>query len=207
MPENRDGDNSVAQVSREIKDLFCPVEDMLRLAAEGFESFRSKSPQKTVEMEKNLTGRCERMLANLVSMTEKQPEARKNILKPHITAVNHLIIIVGCSRDFAEQVIVKIKEGLLFSDKAYREINELYIEVASLMHQAFAIFEHRDSARLPEIESKAAETEKLIDCSSSEHEKRLITGICNVRSSALFLDMLDALRRIAGHAVCISRAV
>ena len=46
----------------------------------------------------------------------------------------------------------------------------------------------------------------MINNLSIEHEKRLISGACEIRSSAIFLDILDALRRIAGHAVALARA-
>jgi Na+/phosphate symporter len=46
----------------------------------------------------------------------------------------------------------------------------------------------------------------MINNFSIEHEKRLMSGACEIRSSAIFLDILDTLRRITGHAVTLARA-
>lgn len=177
------------------------VEEMLRLIIEGFDRFRLEGPREARKQASGLEQNAERVTAELVSFSEKLGEDRKLLVRRYLGVAHHLQLIGECCRELSERVTDKIQEGVLFSDKAFKEFKDLYIEVSSLLHSAILTLGNRDERLAREVAGNGKMVEGMIDNFSSEHEKRLISGVCAVRSSALFLDMLDAMRRIAGHAV------
>ena len=56
------------------------------------------------------------------------------------------------------------------------------------------------------MEEEGRLVERMIERIGAAHEKRLAAGACAVRSSALFLEFLEALRGIAAHAVGLALA-
>jgi phosphate:Na+ symporter len=142
-----------------------------------------------------------------VRLSESSDEKERQLLQGHLSHLRYIQLIGNCAKDFAECVVEKIKEGLLFSDKAFGEIQNLFQEVEELLNNALVAYTRGDEDLAKKIVERGTAVERLIDNYSSEHEKRLISGVCTVRSSAIFLDMLDALRRISGHAVSMACSV
>ncbi len=193
-----------------VKDMYAiaaEVEEILRLGVDGFERFRADAPQQAIAREGKLRKDCERLVEVLIALSEGRADEEKTVVQAHLGMLNHLEMIGSCGKDFAERVVVKVKEGLLFSDKAFKEIKDLYFEVGSLLRNSILATRNKDTALAHKVIENGRAVERLIDSFGTEHEKRLISGVCAIKSSALFLDMLDAMRRISGHAISICRSL
>ena len=192
------------EMLRDIRAMGDRVEEMLRLAIEGFDRFRVGAPNEAIGKAEGIEGEAARLTAALVRLSEGAGEEQITVVQLYLVVVHHLQLTGECCRELSERVVAKISEGVLFSDKAFKEIKELSAQVRSLLHGAILAFLNNDEALFREVADSGSAVEKMINDSSSEHEKRLISGVCVVRSSAIFLDMLDAFRRIAGHAVSLA---
>lgn len=90
----------------------------------------------------------------------------------------------------------KIREGLLFSDKAVAEVRELFEGTGELLHHFQDLLLTRNPVLRQYILGKASEFEEKMRHFATEHEERLIKGICLPRSSTVYLALLDAFKEI-----------
>ncbi|SMC00057.1 hypothetical protein SAMN00808754_3246 [Thermanaeromonas toyohensis ToBE] len=90
----------------------------------------------------------------------------------------------------------KIREGLLFSDKAVAEVRELFEGTEELLGHFQDLLLTRNSVLRQYILGKASEFEEKMRHFATEHEERLIKGICLPRSSTVYLALLDAFKEV-----------
>lgn len=99
----------------------------------------------------------------------------------------------------AVSLSAKIKEDLLFSDKAQSEVNFMFEKIKDILANARDMVLARNSI----IGNYIIESERALMMSandfSTQHEERLIGGVCLPRSSAVYLALLDAFKAIAWH--------
>ena len=181
------------------------VERMMTLSMEGFSRFHLESLQSALNEGRSCTDEAERLTGTLVALSTREGGEGVSGAEPLMRAVQLLRIIVDCISDFCESAMTKIREGILFSDTAFHEIDELHRGVKELLHSAAAAFRNGGEPLSRKVADEGAAVRKAIDGVSAAHEKRLISGECPVRNSAVFLDMVDALRRTALHAVALAR--
>ncbi len=182
------------------------IERLFELAMEGLGRFRAESLRRSLEGARLVDPEAERITAALVALAAGCPDGQRAGIQAEIGMVSQLKLITGCIEDLCESAMARIKEGLLFSDEAFKSIEEIHAEVLSLLHDAVQAVGAREGTPPSAAAEKGRAVEAMINNFSVEHEKRLMSGACGIRSSAIFLDILDALRRITGHAVALARA-
>jgi Na+/phosphate symporter len=127
------------------------------------------------------------------------PLARAYLSVPgHIERMGDFIEnIIGCIR-------TKIREGILFSDKAVSETAFLMERLQEVLKNTSDIILARNVILKDYVKESAAEIGRSASEFATMHEERLIEGLCMPKASPLFLDMLDAIKGIAWHAKEIS---
>lgn len=195
-----------AALRGEIRDMAEGIERLFRLAMDGLGHFRAGNLRQVVNGVKAVEPEADRLTASLVALAEAYSGADASEVRPCMGAVSELKLIGGCIEDFCEAAAAKIREGLLFSDDAFKDIEALHAAVDSVLHGAVRAVGGVKRGLPPEVEEKGRAVEMMIKKFSAEHEKRLMSGVCDIKSSAIFLDILDALGCIAGHAVALARA-
>jgi Na+/phosphate symporter len=93
-----------------------------------------------------------------------------------------------------------VLEGLPFTDRARREVDEL-IEAATelLVNLRDLLLTGNQVLRRHVIESGRSLVARADDC-AMYHQQRLIEGVCAPRSSSVYLAILDALKGVEWHA-------
>ena len=108
--------------------------------------------------------------------------------------------IIGCIR-------TKIKEGILFTDKAVSEITFLMERLQEVLKNTSNIILARNRIIREYIKESATEISRSANDYSTMHEERLVEGLCMPKASPLFLDIMDALKGIAWHAKEIAEKI
>lgn len=101
--------------------------------------------------------------------------------------------ISGCMR-------TKIKEGLLFSDRAVSEISFLLKRTEEVLQNTGDIILARNIIIREYVKDSAAEISRSANEFATMHEERLIAGVCMSKASPLFLEIMDAIKGITWHA-------
>jgi Na+/phosphate symporter len=100
--------------------------------------------------------------------------------------------IAGCIR-------IKIREGILFSDKAISETTFLLERLQNVLRNTSDIILSRNVVLREYVKESTAEISRSANDFATMHEDRLIEGLCMPMASPLYLHMLDAIKGIAWH--------
>lgn len=116
-----------------------------------------------------------------------------------VEIMNHLEFIRNGIEQVVEQTEVKINDGVLFSDKAVNELKKVFDGTGELLNHlrdywmtGSPVVARHMLGQITTLSEKCAEF-------STEHEERLIKGICLPRSSTIYLNILAALRDMLKH--------
>jgi len=97
----------------------------------------------------------------------------------------------------AEIAINKIEGRVLFSDKANNELRPLFAFVRKALGDVFDGIETGNQTLLIAVISTSEKIASESNAAATEHEERLVQGLCRPKASALFLDLIYSLRGIS----------
>ncbi len=131
----------------------------------------------------------------LISISDRDETAR---LYAPIPA--HLGRIAGNLELIHRAIETKVKDNLLFSDKAVSEMNFLFNRTKEVITNLSDLI----LARNRFLANYIIESEKEIERTATEfatlHEERLIEGLCLPKSSGVYVMILDSIKRIVWNA-------
>lgn len=131
-------------------------------------------------------------------MSGKYGGKREPYLRLH-SILTHLKIIAETTCRLEETLQKQIKEGILFSDKAISQVSHIldrHIEILSAL------------ADVTRNGGKDLRQRALDDCAdlaqsclrfATDHESRLVEGLCFPQAAPLFLTILDEMQTIVHH--------
>lgn len=198
--------DELAALRGRISALAGQVEAAYRLAAEGFDWSDTARLARARGEAPALAAEAEAITAGLVALAGRSPAGERALVEAHLGVITRLAQIGSCIDGFCASAAVKIEEGLLFSDRALKEMEDLHAEVGELIRRAALAFTASDPGLSRKVAEQGRAVERTIDRIGAGHEKRLASGACAVRSSALFLELLESLKCIAAHAVAMACA-
>jgi Na+/phosphate symporter len=131
----------------------------------------------------------------VIAEVKADPDLRVYVSVPgHMERMGDYIEdIIGCIR-------TKIKEGILFTDKAVSEVTFLMERLQEVLKNTGDIILARNRIIRDYVKESSTEISRSANEFSTMHEERLIEGLCMPKASSLFLHILDALKGIAWHA-------
>ncbi len=136
--------------------------------------------------------------------TKKTPTERTEILKSQ-SILTHLQLIAERLGGLADPIEKKIKDGVLFSEKAVSQTNQLFDRQAGILRSVLDSLE-TDNAVLKQyvLDEGQKMVQNCIDF-ATEHEERLVEGLCLPQAAPLFLSILDCMSSAARHEVDIAQ--
>lgn len=147
------------------------------------------------------------------SIKMKEPEITKRIvelardnpdLKPYVSVPAHLLRISESIEKLARLMEKKIRDGILFSDRAVTETTFLLQRLSEIIKPATDIILAPNVYLNRYIQESEAGVARRATEYATLHEERLITGECLPVASSIYINILDAIRSIAWHAKEIS---
>jgi Na+/phosphate symporter len=136
-----------------------------------------------------------RLTGTITELTRDNPA-----LRPYISVPVHLLRIAENIEKLADLMDRKIREDILFSDRAMTEITFLLQRLGDMLRPMSDIMLARNIILSRYIqESEAGVIRRAIEYATF-HEERLIEGLCLPVASSLYIGMLDAIKGIAWHA-------
>ena len=191
------------EVTVQMADL---IEKTAMTAFSLLKNYKSEKASKISENEKK-TDKYEEMLETYlvkVSALQLSDEDSKNVFILH-----HAIEDLEKISDYCEDIL-KIKKNInkkniIFSEKAKYDLSVMLAAVTKIINLTVEAFKMNDITKAREIEPLEEVIDKLKKELKNRHLKRIEDGSCSVDQGFVFLDVINALERIADH--CASLAV
>ena len=102
---------------------------------------------------------------------------------------------------------IKSRDGIPFSERAQREIDQLFDLFADMLRNFRDVLTTRNRLLLEHIIDQGKEvTQRVLDFNLA-HEERLCEGFCSPKASSLYLDLLDSIRYADHHLMDMAQAL
>ena len=108
----------------------------------------------------------------------------------------HLQIMSQSLGALADPIQKKIKDAVLFSDKAVSQTNYLFDTQAGILRSVLDIFKTGNDFLKKYTETEARNLIQACSNFATEHETRLIEGVCLPQAAPIFLAILENIRII-----------
>lgn len=135
-------------------------------------------------------------------ITKKMTELSRDNpdLKQYISVPVHLLRIGENIEKLSELMDKKIKDNILFSDRAVTEITFLLQRLDDVLRPTSDIILAKNFILGRYVQESEAAIVKRATEYATLHEERLIEGLCLPIASSIYINMLDSIKNIAWHA-------
>ncbi|MCK9417782.1 MAG: hypothetical protein M0R70_00205 [Nitrospirae bacterium] len=189
MPEQTTKD-----LKKEIYLLMHKTQEMLELAQDGFTKNKLTSLDQADELAKEIHAREDVLTATLAKIASTNSEARMLLSVP-----SHIEKIATSIKRITESSRTRIKEGMLFSDKAVNETCKLFSWTRDVLKKSAESAVTGSQAVVETAMADADAMERMANNFATAHEDRLVTGECSPKSSSTYLCILYAFEDMGAH--------
>ena len=134
-----------------------------------------------------------------VSAVIKEAALDDEAVKPYVTVPEHLSEVWKNLDKLCDLIDKKIREKVLFSDKAVNETIYLFQRLVEILRPTADIILARNTFLSKYIQESQANIAKMAVEYATLHENRLITGECLPVASSIYVSMLESIKSIAWH--------
>jgi Na+/phosphate symporter len=191
------------QPSDELVDALSPVIENLRrmlgAARHAFNRDSLEDVQELTRLQGVTSQEIKATLEQVESATAKRPEAERIRLVRIHEILNHMQLICENIAALGEPIRKKILDKLLFTDKAFFDVNYVFTHQTGLMRSLLDFLKTDNQLLRKYSEEEAQNLIEVCLNAATEHENRLIEGICLPQASPVFLGILDHMRLICRH--------
>ena len=195
------------KAAEELLDALSPtIENLRRMLGAARHAFNRNSLEDLQELTRlrGVTSQeIKATLEQLESATREKPEAERVPLVRIHEILNHLQLICENIAALGEPIRKKSLDKLLFTDKAFFDVNYVFTHQTGLMRSLLDFLKTDNQLLRKYSEEEAQNLIQVCLNAATEHENRLIEGICLPQASPVFLGMLDHMRLICRHVLGI----
>ncbi|NOZ23036.1 MAG: hypothetical protein GXP25_18335 [Planctomycetes bacterium] len=169
---------------------------MLRETEGAFLTHKLEQVRTALGLVDGITRQCEELTERVVrDVKNGSEESRSGIYR--VRVVGNLGRLAREIAAVTEVVRQKIESRILFSNKAVQELKELFPLILKVIADVFDGIETGNQTLLISVVATAEKIAAKASAAATEHEERLVRGVCQPKSSAVFLDMIYSLRSIS----------
>ena len=185
--------------------IFDKLGDMVGAARDAFNRHSRASLEHLKQLQGELIPEIKDAVEDFGNLAAKASADRRASLLRMQSILTHLLVLGDTLEGLSDPIGRKMREGVLFSDKAVAQANQLFDQQAGVLRSMMDVLKtDNDFLKRYVLE----EGERLVqNCNdfATEHEARLIEGLCLPQAAPLFLAMLDGMRTTGQHDVDIAR--
>lgn len=189
MPEQ-----TVKDLKKDIYLIMHKALEMIELTEDGFTKNKLSSLDQADELAKEIHVKEDVLTATLAKMSAANSEARSLLTVP-----SHIEKIATSLKRITENSRARIKEGMLFSDKAILETGKLFTKTKEVLRKAGETAVTGAKATVESVLAESDAVERMANEFATSHEERLVTGECSPKSSSTYLCILYAFEDMGAH--------
>ena len=138
------------------------------------------------------------------SLIARKSEDERLVLNQAQGILDHLKVIGDNIGQFADPIERKIRGAILFSEKAVTQANFLFDQHSGMIRSIMDIIKTDNQFLKNYILEEGRKLGQACVSFATEHEERMIEGVCLPQAAPIFLALLDRMRTIAQHEVDIA---
>jgi Na+/phosphate symporter len=189
MPEQ-----TVKDLKKDIYLILHKAQEMLELTEDGFTKNKISALDEADELSKEIHTKEDALTAALAKMASTNSEARTLLVVP-----SHIEKIATSIKRITENTRSRIKEGMLFSDKAILETGKLFTKTKEVLKKAGEAAVTGAKATVDSALAESEAVERMANDFATSHEERLVTGECSPKASSTYLCILYAFEDMGAH--------
>jgi Na+/phosphate symporter len=187
-------DKDVKELRKEIYLLMHNIREMLEFTQDGFLKNRLSSLNQADDLSREIRVKAETLTAAIAKSASTDDQARSLL-----TISFHLDELRTSIGRIVENSRVRIREGLLFSDKAISEASSLFVKTDGILKNTADSAVTGSPAAVTNALEESESLERMTSAFATAHEQRLITGECQPRASSIYLSILYAFEDLRAH--------
>jgi len=190
--------DDVKAIRERISAMCSNAESVLNLCMSGFLKYKAELLDDAQRISKSVHDEENEILGVLSSM-KKSDEADKELIKSLSVVTGHIELSADIMDNMIRHIRVILNEKILFSDKAVKEVTQLFKETLDVLKTARDAIVTKNEVLRKHILDKYESVSKLVSEYSEEHEERLVMGICTPRNASLYLNIVDSQLKVVTH--------
>ncbi|GER83178.1 Na/Pi cotransporter II-like protein [Thermogemmatispora aurantia] len=201
---------ALGQATREVLRMADIVTEMLRLSMLAFEKPDARVPERINELDDQLdqlNAAIKRYLTQLDESRLTREQVQREL------ALLYIITDLEAIGDIIDRQMMRLarrkqRRQVAFSEEGWQDLLNYHDEVTEALEQALAALASQDTSLANDFFVRKAELSKMKRQLHLRHVRRLQSGLSpSWESSAIHLDLLNALSRVLSHASNIAHAV
>lgn len=190
------------RIREQLADCALIVDQLVEIVGTAKKAFMRQRGQLLVQLNNQQDPLCRKIASFMSKMTElatgKSAGEREFYLQLH-SVFTHLLIITDSTCRLEEILQRQIKEGVLFSDKAISQVGQLFDSQTEILSNFAAIMRNGEIGIIQQTLDECKIQGQSCLNFATEHETRLVEGLCFPQAAPLFLAILDQTQTIARH--------
>jgi len=187
-------EQTIKDLKKEIYLVMHKTEEMLELTEDGFMRSKLALLDEADELTKEIQTKEDSLTAMLAKIASQNSEARALLSVP-----SHIEKIATSIKRITESSRIRLKEGLLFSDKAIAEAGKLFAKAKEVLKKASDAAVTGSQGTIESVLKECDAMDGMASSFATVHEERLVTGECSPKTSSTYLSILYAFDDIAEH--------
>jgi Na+/phosphate symporter len=177
---------------------------MMGAARDAFNRHSHTSLRELRSLQGTVAQAFQDLAKQLKSLLARKSVEERPVLVRTLSILEHLRIIGENIARCAEPIEQKIRGAILFSDKAVTQANFLFDQHAGMIRSVLDIIKTDNEFLKKYVLEESRKLGEACLTFATEHEDRMIEGLCLPQAAPIFLALLDRMRIIAQQEVNIA---
>jgi Na+/phosphate symporter len=181
-------------------------QNLMKMLELGFEGFR-RSTEKSFKEAEEVNDKIHQYSSELTSfIISKSPssERGREWAKSYLSIASSFDRMTYNIEGILDRLRTKSQNHILFSDRAVKEVNDVFQEAMRLLENLPNLITTQDKRLAQRIGEEGRSMFKIANGYSEGHEERLIQGICVPKSSPIYLGILESLKGVIVNTLEVS---
>lgn len=187
-------EQTIKNAKKEIYLIMHKALEMVELTEDGFTKNRIPALDQADELAKEIHAKEDALTAMLAKLAGSNAEARTLLTVP-----SHIEKIATSIKRITENSRARIREGMLFSDRAILETGKLFSKAKEVLKKAGEAAVTGSKSTIENTLQEIDTIERMANEFATAHEERLVTGECSPKSSSTYLCILYAFEDMGAH--------
>jgi Na+/phosphate symporter len=176
---------------------------MLEFAFQGFRRLTEESLKKVEETKVEVENHSAELKNLLISKSSTDGREREWV-KPYLSIASSFDRMTYNIEGIVERLRAMIQGQIMFSDRALREVNDIFQEAMVLLESLPDLVLTQQKSLAQHIGEQVRSVFKILNRFSDDHEERLMQGVCMPKSSPMYLGILESLKGVIAHTLEVS---